>query len=106
MTSRFSSGSAASQTAETRPFRGSDASHSSLQQHHEASFRMANPVHRAVSKPLTVQQLEATLMQKESKLEKEPSWPSSPSNNSIWTPLTGPSLWGDGTIFTKVKVLI
>jgi len=71
--------------------------------------------HRAVSKPLTVQQLEAALMKRETSAAAaatatatatsatsnatktdQAAWTPSPLNNvtgSIWTPLNGPTLW-------------
>ena len=60
------------------------------------------PAHRAISKPLTVQQLEAALLKKGSNVSENSAepWSVSPTNESIWTPLTGPSLW-DGAIFSS-----
>ena len=66
----------------------------------------AAAAHRAISKPLTVQQLEAALLKKDPKVTETETWPSSPNNDnvrSIWTPLTGPSLWNGTTVFSKVR---
>ena len=59
--------------------------------------------HRAISKPLTVLELEAALMKETKMSSKVESWPVSPSNESIWTPLSGPSLW-DSAVFSKVSI--
>ena len=100
-----------------QPYRGFDISYSSAMARHEelvgeaannaAAAAAAAAAHRAISKPLTVQQLEAALLKKDPKVTETETWPSSPNNDnvrSIWTPLTGPSLWNGTTVFSKVKL--
>lgn len=81
-------------------FRGFDISYTAPLNRDE-STEGSGPAHRAISKPLTVQQLEAALLKETQMSSKMESWPVSPGNESIWTPLTGPSLW-DGVVFSKV----
>lgn len=59
--------------------------------------------HRAISKPLTVLELEAALLKETKMSSKVEAWPVSPNNESIWTPLSGHSLW-DGAVFSKVSL--
>jgi hypothetical protein len=101
MSPRFSSGSVHSQQLhEMNLFRGFDISYSTAINRDE-SIEASGPAHRAISKPLTVQQLEAALLKETQVSSKMESWPVSPGNESIWTPLSGPSLW-DSTVFSKV----
>ena len=101
MSPRFSSASVHSQQLhEMNLFRGFDISYSTAMNRDE-SIEASGPAHRAISKPLTVQQLEAALLKETQVSSKMESWPVSPGNESIWTPLSGPSLW-ESTVFSKV----
>lgn len=93
------------QLHELHSLRGFDISYSNSMSHRDQLARdAASPAQRAVSKPLTVQQLEAALLKQCTKVSPEPEpWSASPNNGSIWTPLSSSSLWDGGAIFNKVK---
>ncbi|XP_046642833.1 probable helicase with zinc finger domain [Daphnia pulicaria] len=99
MSPRFSGSAHSQQLHEMNLFRGFDISYSAPLNRDE-SVEASGPAHRAISKPLTVQQLEAALLKETQMSSKMESWPVSPSNESIWTPLSGPSLW-DSAVFSK-----
>lgn len=100
MSPRFSGSAHSQQLHEMNLFRGFDISYSAPLNRDE-SVEASGSAHRAISKPLTVQQLEAALLKETQMSSKMESWPVSPSNESIWTPLSGPSLW-DSAVFSKV----
>lgn len=81
-------------------FRGFDISYTAPL-NRDGSVEASGSTHRAISKPLTVLELEAALMKENKMSSKIESWPVSPGNESIWTPLSGPSLW-DSAVFSKV----
>lgn len=91
------------QLHELHSLRGFDISYSNSMSHRDQLARdAASPAQRAVSKPLTVQQLEAALLKQCTKVSPEPEpWSASPNNGSIWTPLSSSSLWDGGAIFNK-----